>query len=64
MNIDTRESWPLLTSSPSGVTFADTLAQWASDGSYVLVEGRSSRTTWRYFEGVTYEAVKRLVGSQ
>jgi Tol biopolymer transport system component len=62
MNIETRESWPLLTTPPAGVSFDYAPARWSPDGSYVVVEGYTSRTTWRAHDGVTYDAVRRLTG--
>jgi hypothetical protein len=62
INVETRESWPLAATYPSGVNVAYGPARWSPDGSYVIVQGASPPTTLRLSDGVTC-AVKRLAGS-
>jgi len=64
MNLDTGESSPLLTGAPSGVYFMTSdgpSAQWSPDGSFVVLDGHSDRTSWHAFDGVTYGAISRML---
>lgn len=62
MNIATGESWPLISDATPAADFENSPnATWSSDGSFVLIEGQLRRSTWRLFEGVTYDAVKKLL---
>ena len=64
MDIETTKSWPLLLDPPAGVKFDWSDAEWAPDGSYLLLEGSQRHTTWRQFQGVTYDAVVKMIDSQ
>ena len=62
MDVTTTESWPLLVDPPKGVDFTWWReVQWSPDGSFVIVTGQSSAQTWRRYDGVTYDAVTKLV---
>jgi Tol biopolymer transport system component len=67
MSLDTGESWPLVKGAPAGVVFDTddgTTARWSPDGSYVVVDGHGDRTSWRAFEGVTYDAVTKILAGK
>jgi hypothetical protein len=61
MNVDTRETWPLLSEPLAGVDIELFGAKWAPDGSYVLFNGYSQRSERRQWTGLTYDAVTRLI---
>ena len=63
LNLETLEHWPLLTAPPQGIDFDYAAVSWAPDGSFVVLEGRSSKSTWRRYDGVTYAAVTKLIGA-
>ena len=63
-NVETAEYWPLFRNPPSGVAFTWAHAHFSPDGSYVVTDGWISRTTWRADDGVTYDAVAKIVGAK
>ena len=62
LNTQTLEHWPLVTAPPAGVNFEWADARWSPDGSFVILEGFSSQTSWRAVDGLSYEAVAKLTG--
>jgi Tol biopolymer transport system component len=64
LNLETGESLPLITNAPAGVDFGYSDVDWSADGSFVVLHGRSIRTTWRAYTGITYDAVTKLVGAK
>ncbi|HEX5071352.1 MAG TPA: hypothetical protein VFV78_14145 [Vicinamibacterales bacterium] len=63
-NVETGESWPLLKNPPADVDFEYASCHFAPDGSYVVIEGYISRSTWRAYNGVTYDAVTKLLNAK
>jgi Tol biopolymer transport system component len=61
MNLQTTESWPLLTNAPAGVNFSWAHVSWAPDRSFVIIDGTASRTEWRLYQGLTHDAVVKLI---
>jgi hypothetical protein len=60
-NVDTSEWWPLVAPSAAGADVRWFDANWSPDGSFALVSRGGVRMDWRAFEGVTYEAVTKLM---
>ena len=63
-NVETGESWPLLRNPPAGVDFEWADANFSPDGTYVVLDGHISRSTWRAYDGITYDAVTKLIGAK
>lgn len=61
MDVATTESWPLLVDPPAGVDFVWPDVEWSPDGKFLIVTGNSFAQTWRRYDGVTYDAVTKLV---
>jgi len=57
LNMATKESWELLKSWP----LWDSEGSWAPDGSYFVVTTAVGLRTWRWVQGVNYEAVAKLM---
>ena len=64
LNLESGESVPLVTTTPTGVSFDYSPVDWSADGSFVVLKGDSVRTTWRAYTGVTYDAVTKLIGAK
>jgi len=62
LDVQTTESWQLVADPPTGVDFGWSNVAWAPDGSFVLLTGWSTSTEWRSYEGLTKDAVVRLMG--
>jgi Tol biopolymer transport system component len=63
-NVDTGESWPVLKNPPAGVDFEWADGRLSPDGTYLILEGYISKSTWRAYEGVTHDAVTKLIGGK
>ena len=61
LNIETGESWPLLTEDLPGVEVEMLSGVWSPDGSYVLFTGFSQRVERRQWTGLTYDTVVKLM---
>jgi len=64
MDVTTTESWPLLVNPPKGVNFDWPDVQWSPDGSFLVVTASSFAQSWRRYDGITYDAVTKLVTSR
>lgn len=61
MDLETAETWPLLTEALNGVTLDGFDGAWAPDGSYVLFTASARRQERRQWKGLTYDSVvKRM----
>jgi signal transduction histidine kinase len=58
LNVATGESWALLDEWPS---WDSEQGSWAPDGSFLVVTTFESRRVWQMLQGVTYEAVAKLM---
>ena len=61
INVETLESWPLLSEPLQGVELYGYGAKWAPDGSYILFNAFSQRSERRQWTGLTYDAVTKLI---
>jgi Tol biopolymer transport system component len=63
MNVATRESWPLVEGDDQPDWSSYDEASWSSDGSFIVLPGDGTwkDTQLRVWEGVTYEAVVRIM---
>ncbi len=61
-NVETGESWPLRADLPSSPAWGQ--GSWAPDGSFVVLTQSSNRTERLAWEGVTYDAVMRLMAAR
>jgi Tol biopolymer transport system component len=59
MDLDTGTSWPVAPGWPRDLSMAN--LRWAPDGSFVLIDGSSTGTSTKLFEGVTYDAITKQV---
>jgi Tol biopolymer transport system component len=57
LNVATGESWALL---ERGLSW-DSEGSWAPDGSFLVVTTSESRRVWQMLEGITYDAVAKLM---
>ena len=64
MNVDTKESWPLLKNPPRDVIFDWPAASWSPDGSFIVIEGSTTIINWQRVEDITYETVTKLTGAR
>jgi Tol biopolymer transport system component len=63
MNVATAESWLFLDEKQGDVSFEWTDADWSPDGSFIVLTGTTTRTEWRAFDGLTYDAVTKILKS-
>lgn len=61
LDLETEQSWPLLTEDLGPVTIGDLTGTWSPDGSYVLFTGFTQRTERRQWTGLTYDTVLKLM---
>ena len=61
-NVESGQIWPLLTNPPAGVDFDNAGVHFSPDGSYLVIRGDISRSSWRAYNGVTYDAVTKILG--
>jgi hypothetical protein len=54
----------VLKNPPAGIDFEWADARLAPDGTCLILDGYISKTTWRAYEGVTYDAVTKLIGQK
>ena len=61
MDLESRQSWPLLTEDLKAVNPDLVDVRWAADGSYIVFSGFSQRSERRLWTGLTYDAVVKLM---
>jgi Tol biopolymer transport system component len=63
-NVETGESWLVPKTPPAGVDFDWADGRLSPDGTYVILDGDISKSTWRAYDGVTHDAVTKLIGQK
>lgn len=62
MNVGTGESWPFLVDGdPLRLTGDGEFADWSADGTFVVLGYGSTGARWHAWEGVTYDAIIKLM---
>lgn len=64
LNVETSESWPLLTSDVADLTVPWQGARWSPDGRFIVLASANRRTAWRWWEGLTHDAVMKAMATR
>ena len=65
MNVQTKESWPLLAAQTGGAAPMLQRSSWSPDGTFIVFEKRGeSKTVQLAWDGLTTEAVARIAGQK
>ena len=62
LDVRSGESWPIAEAA-DGDTYTWYDAQWAPDGTFIVITRNGFRDEFRSFEGVTYDAVVKLMNA-